>query len=145
MYIPYSSSTSPAFEVALGDCAHLDDRARERRREVVTEVHDARDGERCLEMHEVIRNPERVERAFTHLVQVQVVTLLRIGVLGEDEGLHAGGTDRVVDDAAELAELVEVVELADVHDRAVVDQAAGHAALLHLEARWRWPRSSARS
>ena len=39
------------------------------------------------------------------------MALLRIGVLGQAEDLHAGRADRVVDDAAELAELVDVVEL----------------------------------
>ena len=39
------------------------------------------------------------------------MALLRIGVLGEHVRLHAGRTDRVVDDAAELAQLVDVVAL----------------------------------
>ena len=52
------------------------------------EQHDAGNLEGRLEMHQVVRDPEGIQRTLTHLVQLQVVALLRIVVLGEDVRLH---------------------------------------------------------
>ena len=125
MYMPYSSSTSPACRSRLATAQTSttgppSGGARLSPKSTTRAIENGR-----LEVHEVVGDPERIQRALAHLVQVQVVALLRIGVLGEHERLHAGRADRVVDDAAELAELVEVVELGEVHDRAVVDERPG--------------------
>ena len=56
-----------------------------------------------------------VERALPHLVELEVVLLLRIGVLGKAVDLGQRRTDDVVDDATELSELVDVVQRADLH------------------------------
>ena len=86
----------------------------------VAEQHDARDRVRHLEVDQVIRDEERVQRPVAHLVQVQIVLLLRVGMLGQAVDLRQRRADDVVDDPAELADLVDVVELADLHHVAAV-------------------------
>ena len=109
--MPYSSSTSPASRSRLATAQTSTTGPPSGGASVVAEEHDAGDRVRRLEVHQVVRHPERIERALAHLVELEVVALLRIGVLGEAEDLDSRRPDRVVDDAAELAELVEVVEL----------------------------------
>jgi len=59
--MPYSSSTFAGLEIALGDGAHLDHRPAQRWRQLVAEEDDARDRERRLEVHQMVRGPEGVE------------------------------------------------------------------------------------
>ncbi len=77
-------------------------------------------------MHEVIGNEKGVQRTLAHLVQIQVVLLLRIGVLRENEDLRQRRADDIVDDTAERPELVDVVQLADAHHVALVLEPPRH-------------------
>ena len=88
MNMPYSSSVSPACRSRLATAHTSTIGPAERRREVVAEQDDARDRVRRLEVRQVVRDPERIERPLAHLVEAQVVALLRIGVLGQAEDLH---------------------------------------------------------
>ena len=122
-------------EVPLCAGTDLDDRAAEWRSHFVAEEGDARDRVRDLEVHEVIGDREGVERAVAHLVELQVVLLLRVGVLGEDEDLHPGRSDRVVDHAASLAQDVEVIEARQLLRVVIELEPARHPALQDAEAR----------
>ncbi len=67
-------------------------------------------------MHEVIRDPERVERPLSHLVEIEVVALLGVRVLCQAKNLDASRPHRVVDNAIQRADLVKIVQLMDIHD-----------------------------
>ena len=88
-------------EVTLGHRAHLHHRPAERRCQLVAEEHHPGDGERGLEVHQVVRHPEQVQRPGPHLVELEVVPLLRVGMLGQDERLDQRRPHRVVDHAPE--------------------------------------------
>ena len=85
-------------EITLGDSADFDHRAGERWSDVVVQEGNRCDRVRGLEVREVVRDPEGVERTFAEFVELQVPTLLWIGVFGETEDLDLGGSDRVIDD-----------------------------------------------
>ena len=104
------------FEVALGDRAHFNRGAAERRGDLVAEEHHSCDGGRCLEVNEMVRDPERVQRTLAHFVEIQIVALFGVRMLGQTEDLDQRRTYRVVDDPAERAELVDVVELVNLHN-----------------------------
>ncbi len=132
-------------EIALGHGADFDHRPSQRLGHRIAEQHHPRDRVRHLEVDQMVGDEERVERPLSHLVQVQVVLLLGIGVLGQAIDLRQRRADHVIDDPAESAQFLDVVDASDLHDVVAVLEAPGHPSRLHHETRSRSPRWSARS
>ena len=60
-------------------------------------------------MHQMVRDEEGVQRTVPHLVETEVVLLLRVGMLGQAIHLGQRCADDVVDDTAQTPEFVDVV------------------------------------
>src|SRR5208337_80028 len=114
-------------EVALGHGAHLYDGPTQRLRHRIPEERDARDRVRDLEMNQMIRRKEWIERTLSHLVEIKIVLLFRVRMLGQAVNLRQRSADDVIYNTAQPPDLIDVVELADLHDIVFVLLPSGHS------------------
>ena len=78
-------------------------------------------------MDQMVGQKERVERAFAHLIEIQVMLLLRIGMLSEAVNLRQRRPDNIIHNPTEPAKLLNIVELSNFHHVAFVLRTPRHA------------------